>query len=295
MSYLFFLHIQCSMGQRENEIVYYVIFGKREELEQLPVCDPVYVLEDEEESVELRPIYFFWDRSDEKLVHLYERCEKERERAGGLKSYLLHSVSDFILNHMRNKYKEVFLSNPEALFLSEKAEKEMHPQLWKRPPAKQDRLHQIYGARQALEILEAHPKKIALFLALSKECRYERISQWLLEAERVGGEGMSDLFLFGEAHQKESSEEVLEIFYEETGLAGSFYPIHEYKKMLMSVSEETLLLDFYGMSMKEIGKPTFYIDGAGVRTRRENQRLKGVCNACKSLRNQLDRAFLSAL
>ena len=70
MSYLSFLRIQCSMGNEENIIVKYVMFGKREQLTQFPGTNPVVILTGENTKTEFRPVYLFWDKTDETMVHI---------------------------------------------------------------------------------------------------------------------------------------------------------------------------------------------------------------------------------
>ncbi len=295
MSYLSFLHIQCSMGYDETEIINYVIFGERAQLEHFPGGKPEVILDDETGKVRIRPLYFFWDKADEKLLRLYEGCQKREEQYSGKLSAVMRLASAMILRYIQNKYREVFLSYPETLFLSEKAEAEIPQALWKRMPDRHENLHLLFGERSALEVLGGCEREMTLFLMIPPECRYERLLSWLLEAEQKAGVYLADLFVFGELQQKEGTEEMLDEFYEETGLAGSYYMISECKKMLAPVSRDSLFLDWRGLTLQEVGRPSFYVDGAGIRTGREIHKLKGVCDECRSLRNQLDRAFLSAL
>jgi len=293
MSYLSFFLIQCSMGYDETEIIKYVMFGKKEELSQIPVGQPNVVIEDETGKAELRPVYLFWDKTDEKMVQLYGCCARQGRK--GIGSLARSALSAVAVRHIQNKYKEVFLSNPETLFLSEKAEREIPWGFWQLTPGQQERLHLKYARAQAREILRNCREQITLFLILSPECSYAEVYDMLLMAEKEAGVHLSDLFLLGEMSQKENAEEILEDFYEESGIAGSFYEACEYKKIVATVSGCSFLLDYRGLTVKELGRPTFYIDGAGVRTGKEIHRLEGVCGTCRSLRKHLDRAFLSAL
>ena len=293
MSYLSSLRIQCSMGNDESKIINYVIFGKREELTQFPETKPVTVLTGEEERTQFRPIYLFWDKTDETLVQFYEQW-----RAAGKTGWTAsfgNGLCALAQRHIRNKYKEVFLCDPETLFLSERAEKEIPIDFWIEKPPIHRAIFGAYGKETARKILGNASGKMTLFLVLNEECYYEEEQTWLFQAEREAKETLRDLFLIGGKEQKEKCEEILELFYMETGLAGSFYPLAEYKRILSETEGDVLLLDCLGLSVSEIGRPTFYIDGAGVRTEKEIRRLAGVFKACHGLRNHLDRAFLSAL
>lgn len=293
MSYLSFLHIQCSMGYDETEIIKYVIFGEREELAHLPPCEPSIVVPGIQVRTELRPLYLFWDKTDERVVRLYESFDKkERGRCG---SALGKAVSSIAVKYMQNKYKEVFLSQPETLFLSEKAQKEIPGEFWQTLPNPQIALHHRFGEREVLGILASAKRKLSLLIILPQECVYDELETWLLRVEELAGVYLGELFLLGMICQKERGEDVLDAFYEQTGLAGSFYPLSEYRKLMSMVGNRSILLDYAGLPVKELGRPVFYVDGAGVRTRKELQRMGGVCEACRSLRNHLDRAFLSAL
>ncbi|MBQ8526893.1 MAG: hypothetical protein IJ429_00340 [Lachnospiraceae bacterium] len=281
------------MGYDETEIIHYLLFGKKEELSQLPPCHPSVVLEDATGKTEFRPVYLFWDSADEKTMQLY--CDCKSEEAKGFRGMLRSMLASVAVRHMQNKYKEVFLCHPETLFLSEKAEKEIPKLFWKMIPEECGKLHMRYGQREALNLLRTGKERVTLFCVIPDGFAKEDLLAWLFKAEKAAGVRLSDLFLLGDICQKESAEDVLEDFYEETGMAGSFYPAEECKKLIMSVGGYSLLLDCFGLPVKQVGRPTFYIDGAGVRTTKEIHRMEGVCKACSSLRMYLDRAFLSAL
>ena len=293
MSYLSFLRIQCSMGNEEDKIIHYIIFGKREELTQFPSADREVCLTGEDGTVKVRPIYLFWDKTDELFVSLYEknRFAETLRFASAFK----RGLSVMATKHIRNKYKEVFLSNAETLFLSERAQKEIPPEWWSAYPETQYRMQRSYACEKALQLLAKAEHGLAVFLVLEEECCYEQLQLWLCRLEGCAGANIKSLFLFGLPEQKESGEDVLETFYTETGLAGSFYTVAECKRILAATKDEVLLLDCRGLPVEEIGRPTFYIDGSGVRTEKEIRRFSGICKACDSLRNHLDRAFLSAL
>ena len=293
MSYLSYLRIQCSMGNDESNIINYVIFGKREELTQFPGTDQVEILTGENEKIQFRPIYLFWDKTDEMLVRFYEQWEAGEKT--GLQSVFWKGLSVLGKSHIRSKYREVFLTNPETLFLSHRAENEIPDSFWRERPRLQKEWFQGFGKEKARNLLGKLQCEVTVFLVLDEECNYEEVQTWLLLAEGAAKVNMKNLFLFGGQEQKENGEEVLEQFYMETGLAGSFYPVSDCKKIISQTQGDVLLLDCLGLSVSEVGRPTYYIDGAGVRTEKEIRRLAGVCKACHSLRNHLDRAFLSAL
>lgn len=288
MSYLSFLRIQYSMGNDDSKIINYVLFGKREELTQFPETGPVKLLTGAAEWTEFRPVYLFWDKTDEMLMRFYERWQNRRQMRYRYLSFV-------VKRHMQNKYKEVFLSNPETLFLSERAEKEIPRDFWEAEPPFKESLFSGFGKAMAIRMLGKTTHAVTVFLALESECRYAEVLEWLVQAESAAGTKMTNLFLLGAPQQKEYGEELLEQFYEETGLAGSFYPDEECRKLLAVSEGESLLLDCRGISFGQLGRPAYYIDGAGVRTGKEMRRLGSVCKACYSLRNHLDRAFLSAL
>ena len=298
MSYLSFFLIQYSMGYDDTEIINYVIFGKREELEHFPCGEPFVILSEGEERVKIRPLYLFWDHVDEQLLQLLRDRDLAHMRKGlfaKVKNLLESRRRNMVVHHVQNKYKEVFLSNPETLFLSESAREQIPEQLFGKMPGGAERLHRMFAREEALSLCQSCPGELAFFFVLPEEFSAEDLRQWLLDVEGAADVRMSDLFLFGSERQKEQGEEVLEEFYERTGLAGSFYGREDCKKMLSIVSGSSLFVDCFGLPVTEIGRPTFYIDGSGVRTAREIRRLGGVCKGCKSLRNHLDRAFLCAL
>jgi len=283
MSYLCCSGIQYSMG---NEIVHYVMFGEREEMERLPGGMPVVRLKGDEE-LELRPLYLFWDKTDERVLDM---CESKKLSEG---NFLMKKMRAALVHYIQVKYKEVFLSSPETLFLSEKAKKAI-PEMLLPQRGEYLRLHQLFARQEMCRICRENREGLAAFWVLPEEMPMDFLKEWLEKMESEG-EGLSDLILFGDSWQKESGEEVLEEYYEETGLAGSFCMREDCKRMMSLNSSRILLIDCFGMSMQEIGRPSFYIDGAGVRTDREIHRLKGVCGDCQSLRNHLDRAFLSGV
>jgi len=283
MSYLSFLHIQCNMGDIEKRIYTYVIFGKREDLIQFPQTASVNLAVGLESVVEFRPVFLFWDKTDEILIGLCESWP-------WLKKILAAAIKRYI----QNKYKEVFLSHPETLFLSEQAERNIAADLWKERPGAKTELHEKYAKMIAGDILVQAEEK-NLFWILGEDCRYEELLEWLLLTEKSAGPGVTELFLFGSAEQKENSEEILERFYEETGLAGSFCPVSDCRKEVARAKSNVLMVDCLGLTVDMAGRPAYYVDGTGVRTTKEMKRLSGVCKACYGLRMHLDRAFLSAL
>lgn len=293
MSYLSFLHIQCNMGNEEKKIYTYVIFGKREQLEQFPQIGPVEIHVGFDEVAEFRPVFLFWDRTDEILVGFYGKWAKSEKR--GIGPAFGKAISALIKNHIQNKYKEVFLSHPETLFLSENAECEIIPDFWEERPDKKQHLYDGAGKMRAYHVLAQSKEPVSLFIIPGEDCRYDVLLDWIIAAEKAAGLNIADLFLFGTAEQKDNCEEILESFYEKTGLAGSFLPVSECRKMVAYAKDEVLLLDGVGLSIGQIGRPVYYIDAAGVRTGKEMKRFSGVCKVCYSLRNHLDRAFLSAL
>ncbi len=297
MSYLSFFLIQYSMGYDDTEIINYVIFGKREELEHFPCGEPFVILGSGDERVKIRPLYLFWDHTDEQILpFLYALTDSGQQGLlGKLRILLGDKRRNVILHHMQNKYREVFLSDPETLFLSEKASAEIPGELFKERPDGDFRLHQLYAKEEVLAVCRSCIGDLSLVFVLPEEFSAETLRDWLLDVERAADVRLADLFLLGSGRQKEYGEEVLEEFYERTGLAGSFYGREDCKKMLSIVSGSSLFVDCFGLPVTEIGRPTFYIDGSGVRTAREIRRLGGVCKGCKSLRNHLDRAFLCAL
>lgn len=286
MSYRFFLRIQCSMGNEEKEIINYIIFGKREELTQFPVSDRSVTLCGEERIIEIRPVYLFWDKTDEIFLQISEKCSAKM--VGSV-------IARAARKHIQNKYKEVFLNNTETLFLSEKAQREIPVWLHQQRTDVSRSIHLFYAEAKAKTVLAESETEKELFLVLDEDVKYEQLRNWLLETETAAGSRMANLFLFGLQEQKENGELILEEFYEQTGMAGSFYPTEELKRILSETENEVVLLDGRGLSVGMIGRPSFYMDGAGVRTEKEMRRLSGVCKACYGLRNHLDRAFLSAL
>ena len=298
MSYLSFLHIQYSMGYDDAELINYVIFGKREELQQLPCGEPFVILEEDGKRVKIRPLYLFWDHVDEQMLP-FLRDKDATCVSGGLLGKLRKILRDkrkvIAMYHIQNKYREVFLSDPETLFLSETAREEIPEILFQANPGAGVRLDRMYARKEALSVCRSCPGDLSFFFVLPEEFTAEDLRQWLLDVETAADVRLVDLFLFGSERQKEYGEDVLEEFYERTGLAGSFCMRGDYKKMLSIVSHSSLLVDCFGMSLVEIGRPTFYVDGSGVRTAKEIRRLRGVFRGCKSLRNHLDRAFLCAL
>lgn len=293
MSYLSFLRIQCSMGNEENKIIKYVMFGKREQLTQFPGTKPAVILTDDGDKTEFRPVYLFWDKTDETLVRFYE--ERANASDKGWSRLFGKTLSAVAVRHIQNKYKEVFLSNPETLFLSEKAEREIPQGFWKERPEQREALFSAFGKREALRMLKRAEKETTVLFAPDRDCRYEDALEWLRKAETAAGTRMSNLYLLGLKECRERGEDILEQFYAETGIAGSFYTDTECKRIIAMTEGEVLLLDCLGLSIRQLGRPTYYIDGSGVRTEKEMRRIQGVCKACQSLRMYLDRAFLSAL
>lgn len=288
MSYLSFLRIQCSMGNEDRKIIKYVMFGDRENMTQFPKTDVVKIDMGLHETTEFRPVFLFWDKTDELLVRFYEKWSISGKR-------ILRNLSVAVKRHMQNKYKEVFLCHPETLFLSERADKEIPLDFWREIPGRQKILSESFAGATLLDILGQSEREVTVFLILGGESNYEKVSEWLSEADRIAGPKMTDLFLFGDSEQKEDAEALLENFYEETGLAGSFCAVSECRRTGASIRGEVLIVDGRGLLAEQVGRPTYYIDGAGVRTRKEMKKLAGVCKGCYSLRKHLDRAFLSAL
>ncbi len=281
------------MGSEEKRIVKYVMFGKRENLTQFPETSPAEILTGADETTEFRPVYLFWDKTDEVMVRFYEQWRNSEKT--GLASVFGRTLSVVAKRHIQNKYKEVFLSNPETLFLSERAKEEIPRGFWREEPVTQEELFAGFGREAAVDILKQTTRSITVFFVLGRECRYDEVWEWLLEAETAAGPDMTNLFLLGEPQQQEYGEDILERFYTETGLAGSFYEASECRRIIAMTTGDVLLLDCLGLPLGQLGRPAYYIDGTGVRTGKEMRRLTGVCKACHSLRNHLDRAFLSAL
>lgn len=288
MSYLSFLRIQCSMGKGERNIIKYVMFGDRESMTQFPKAAAVEIDMESCEIAEFRPVFMFWDKTDEIMVRFYRQWAISGKKT-------LRRLSRAVKQHMQSKYKEVFLVCPETLLLSEQAEREIPHEFWEEIPRMQKSLLEPFARGTSLKILGGAEREVTVFLALDEECNYESLAEWLSKADHMAGLKMKDLFLLGDSGQKEKAEELLENFYEETGLAGSFCAVSECRRMVMSVGGEVLLVDERGLMTEQVGRPAYYIDGAGVRTRKEMKRLAGVCKGCYSLRMHLDRAFLSAL
>lgn len=293
MSYLFFLHIQCNMDDDKKRIYTYVIFGKREDFVQFPQTAAVKISLEGGQTAEFRPVFLFWDKTDEILITFYKRWRKSEK--SGLRAAFGKAVAAAVKKHIQNKYKEVFLHSPETLFLSESAEKEILPDFWQEKPRMQTELYEEFGKRMAREVLLQSEETLSLFWVLGEDGGYDGLLEWLIDAEKAAGANMSDVFLFGTAAQKEKGEELLESFYEETGLAGSFCPVSECRKVAAQIKGKVQVVDCLGLATDKLGRPAYYIDGSGVRTGKEMKRLSGVCKTCYSLRNHLDRAFLSAL
>lgn len=293
MSYLSFLRIQCSMSNEENIIVKYVMFGKREQLTQFPGTNPAVVLTGNHEKTEFRPVYLFWDKTDETMVRILEHrgtgADTGRIRFPGK---ILETVA---VKYIQNKYKEVFLSSPETLFLSESAQTKILPVLWKETPVPREEWSLEFGKREALRILSQATRGITVLYVTEPDWVADEVEEWMQLAEKAAGANLENLCMFGEKEQKDRGEEVLEQFYVETGIAGGFYAETECRRMGAMMKGDVLLLDCRGLPLAMVGRPTYYIDAAGVRTEREMRRMKGVCKGCQSLRMQLDRAFLGAL
>lgn len=293
MSYLSFLRIQCSMGNEENRIVKYVMFGKREQLTQFPGTNPVVILTGENTKTEFRPVYLFWDKTDETMVHILEK--QKRAADTGRIRFPGRVMETVAVKYIQNKYKEVFLSSPETLFLSESAQTKIFPVFWKETPVPREEWFLEFGKKEALRILSQVKRRITILYVAEPDWIAEEMQEWMQLAEKAAGAQLENLCIFGEPEQKDRGEDVLDRFYVETGIAGSFYAETECRRVAAMTEGEVLLLDCRGLSLCMVGRPTYYIDAAGVRTEREMRRMKGVCKGCQSLRMQLDRAFLGAL
>ncbi len=293
MSYLSFLRIQYSMSNEEKLIIKYVMFGKREQLTQFPGTNPVVILTGDNKKTEFRPVYLFWDKTDETMVHILEK-QKNAMDTGRIcfSGKVLETVA---VKYIQNKYKEVFLSSPETLFLSESAQTKILPVLWKETPVPREEWFLGFGKREALRILSQAKREITVLYVTEPDWTADEVQEWMQLAEEAAGPRLVNLCMFGEAEQKDRGEEVLDRFYVETGIAGSFYAKTECRRVAAMTKGDVLVLDCRGLSLCMVGRPTYYIDAAGVRTEREMRRMKGVCKGCQSLRMQLDRAFLGAL
>jgi hypothetical protein len=122
---------------------------------------------------------------------------------------------------------------------------------------------------------------------------------------------LADLILMGEEGCREECEGLLDDFYEMTGIAGSFYEEEKLDSLLCRKagesgthsravpSQKIVLFDAKGLPASAIRGTQrgtcYYMDAAGVRTRREIRRMESLGYTCKSLRNELDRAILSTL
>jgi hypothetical protein len=134
---------------------------------------------------------------------------------------------------------------------------------------------------------------------------------WLLQMEEHDGAVLADLILMGEEDCREECERLLDDFYEMTGIAGSFYEEEKLDSLLCRKAGEIgehsravppqkiVLFDAKGLPVSAIRGTQrgmcYYMDAAGVRTRREIRRMESLGYTCKSLRNELDRAILSTL
>lgn len=293
MSYRSFLRIQYSMGNEENTIIKYVMFGKREQLTQFPGTSPAVVLTGDGHKTEFRPLYLFWDKTDETMVHLLEKQENVKDT--GRKRFRRKIAEKVAVKFIQNKYKEVFLSSPETLFLSESAQTKIPPVFWKSRVLPREEWFLGFGKKEALRMLAQAKGKITVFYAPEKEWNTEEVWDWLQAAEKAGGTRLENLCIFGDAEQKDRGEDLLDRFYVQTGIAGSFYAETECRRVEAMTDGEVLLIDCRGMALRSVGRPDYYIDAAGVRTEKEMRRIRGVCKACQSLRMQLDRVFLGAL
>lgn len=293
MSYLSFLRIQCSMGNEENLIIKYVMFGKREQLTQFPGTNPAVILTGDNKKTEFRPVYLFWDKTDETMVRILEK-QKNTVDTGHMRfpGKVLETVA---VKYIQNKYKEVFLSSPETLFLSESAQTKILPALWKETPVPREDWFLGFGEKEALRILAQTKEEITVLYVLRKDWNVDEVWEWMLSAEKAAGTQLENLCIFADPEQKDRGEEVLDRFYVETGIAGSYYAQTECRRVAAMTKGDVLLLDCRGLTLCMVGRPTYYIDAAGVRTEREMRRMRGVCKGCQSLRMQLDRAFLGAL
>lgn len=114
--------------------------------------------------------------------------------------------------------------------------------------------------------------------------------------------------------EKEWIEDKMDDFLEETGVAGMCYPMEKgsgtwenpLRKKRVADSAQTfadaeeitpirILLDFADTPRKSLWDIDFYIDAGGRKSGKEIRRLKGRQISVRSLRNNLDRAFLSTL
>jgi hypothetical protein len=281
------------MGNEENTIIQYVMFGKREQLVQFPGTRPALVLTGENHKTEFRPLYLFWDKADESIIRLLERQSgAERRRRGRFGKKMLETMA---VKYMQSKYKEVFLTSPETLFLSESAQRNIPAILWKESVLPREEWFLGFGKKEALRLLSQEKQKITVFYVPEEDWNTEELWEWLQAAEKAGGILLENLCIFGRPEQEDKGEELLERFYVETGIAGSFYNHSECRRIAAMTKGEVLLLDCLGLELGTVGHPDYYIDAAGVRTEKEMRRLKSVCKGCQSLRMQLDRAFLGAL
>lgn len=283
------------MGNVENKIIKYVMFGKKEELLQFPGTDPAVILTGDDDKTEFRPVYLFWDKTDETMVRILERQNSFADTGHGRRRFPGKLLETVAVKYIQNKYKEVFLSNPETLFLSESAEVEIPPILWKEKPVPKEEWFLGCGKREALRMLAQTKQDITVLYAPEPSWTDDEAWEWMLLAEKAAGTRLTNLCMFGDLEQKERGEDVLDRFYMETGIAGSFYADTDCRRVIAMTEGEVLLFDCLGLSLCLIGRPTFYIDGAGVRTEKEMRRIRSICKGCQSLRMQLDRAFLGAL
>lgn len=266
----------------------------------------------------------------------YERCENQDGnpiRAGKrIRKFLYKMFQKLAVVYFRRRYRGVFLENTETLFLSEKSEKEIPDFLWKSKPRETEELHWSYAKETFWEILgQADIRKtvntvdivhrttienatnigggevkrletaITLAFALPEEASPAIFEEWLEEIwenQRVQSK-IEDFILIGSSQQQEACEEILDFFYEQTGIAGSFYDgLKQYKREMAErvytdeqPKRKVLFLDCLGVPVKEIGRTAFYIDGTGLKTKGEIRKMVSAGIICKSLRKYLDSIF----
>ena len=157
-------------------------------------------------------------------------------------------------------------------------------------------------------------KRTSLLVILPPEgITQEELEELLQEAQ----ETENLVFYSFTEEEKEWLEDKLDDFLEETGVAGMCYLMEKEndrwenplrrkgtsEAVAASMDDKTdrktedyvLLLDFAGRPPRELWGIDCYIEGGGKMSRKEIRRLKGRRVAVVTLRNYLDRAFLSTL
>lgn len=269
-----------------------------------------YELTDDEGSVQIciHPLFLVWKGKDETYLHKISKWREQKQTG-----FLQVVVCRLSRIYFGKRYREIFDCDTATLLLSEKAEKELPDFLWK-PQSGQNRkqikwreLSRLYSARELERILLAQKTCLTLLVALPDDDSVWEIPAWLADTEEKSGAKLCDLVIFGTAEQREMCEEMLDDFYEKTGIAGSFYETVFYQTQtpLTWIGEERqessvcVLYDAKGIPIQTLSKrgiwADYYMDAAGVRSRREIRRLESSGITCKSIRNDLDRAILSTL